>query len=59
MDEEHEYGLKATIDVNHWHIIHGGIEFEDEHGAFVHVFMTEEQWEQVAEHMQRIYRSPL
>jgi hypothetical protein len=59
MDEEHEYGLKAIIDVKHWHIIPGGIEFEDANGAFVHVLMTEEQWEQVAEHMQRIYRAPL
>jgi len=54
-----EFGLKATVKVKHWHIIPGGIEFEDANGGFVHVLMTEEQWGNVAEHMQDIYRAPL
>jgi len=51
-----DYGLKATIEMEHWHIIPGGIEFEDADGRFVHVFMTETQWNQVADHMLRGYR---
>jgi hypothetical protein len=55
--QELDYGLKATIEMNHWHIIHGGIEFEDANGAFVHILMTKEQWSQVADHMLRGYRA--
>lgn len=56
-DDEHDYGLKATIEMVHWHLIEGGIEFEDANGAFVHILMDEVQWDQVAKHMQRTYRS--
>jgi hypothetical protein len=44
-------GLAATIAVQHWHMIPGGIEFEDRSGVFVHVLLTEPQFLALHQHM--------
>ena len=49
----------VNVTVEHWHIIPGGIEFEEADGTFVHVKLTEEQFNSLASHLERVgYRQP-
>lgn len=50
--------LIKRLTMEHWHLIPGGIEFEDDAGDFVHVMMTEEQWRQLALHITSVPRRP-
>ena len=49
-------GLQATIEAEHWHLIPGGLEFEDANGAFVHVHLSREMYDSLAERMATVYR---
>lgn len=52
-------GLQATIEATHWHLIPGGLEFEDADGAFVHVHLSRELYDSLAERMTSVYREPV
>ena len=49
-------GLIVTIEAEHWHLIPGGIEFEDKDGAFVHVHLSREMYDSLGERMCSVYR---
>jgi len=52
-----ETRLQSAIYYDTHHIIHGGIEFEDSAGVFVHVLMSADDARSLAEHLLRVLSS--
>lgn len=41
----------GTIDALHYHLLEGGIEFEDADGVFVHVMLSEDKVRYLVQHL--------
>ena len=49
---------RPDFKASHWHLIEGGVEFEDANGFFVHVFMDKPLYISLGQRMAEHYQEP-